>query len=1202
MLALISLLVLASVQLSSLELSSSKRNHAEQVARANARLALEIALSQLQLYTGRDQVTTCRADLIDGRDTPLSTADEGIDHPFYTLAFQTAPIDVDHDNYGKGVFLRVPKKLPACLVSSNEAFDLLSTKQKSYPDGYVTPWTRLDSDKSVAIATADNSITRVPLVQLPEIQNLSGNYAYWVADENLKARINLGNETEDTDSGLESTNLKIFNNIRAPSSVGRAHAGTDETAGFLDQLITPKKHITPASIAVLGELQTKGIQQTRSDFTTYSRSVLCDLKHGGLKKNFTAACALNDNEFIDLTNHTGKESSQASPVFLYQKWSFPSESENLSYSHYPGSPWELFRSYLRRPEFEPNLTGEQPAVLSHLGNSAHKLDHYWQHTDKSYIPPLSARLVRRSPVLLRLQVGIDYSINYSGLIIDAPTNSQWHQFELRQHFLPQISYWNPYNVDLFVSEPIDYHIYLDRNWSSGSHDTMMRMHFPENTHWKYSTPLTDQWIDKVGTESLTYPFHHRESSAPKTELSRCSFHIPPFSLEAGKTTLFQAPDNNRLLRYKKSQMNQLEPITDKLRSGNSFYSKNMTLRVSAESTPDYQSAIPELEILRYPAEGGRKNTRLHVTNASSFQRINWNFASVSEKSALRFTPTLVSDSEALPQSDSNGTHSPKFTGVVIRKSPHIDHYQPQNVHWKTTQGSINSNAYTAPWSLFYQSNASRYGAFGAKAGEATSFSSPPQYLTGIILGSSQLLQTDLTSDGQSFVGYSDTFASGTNKSVQIAIPRHETRCFSPAHLNQINTSKWLSNYNADQSNASATDALTADFSIGNSFCSPHIPPQKTSATVYDKNAYSSDLTSSHYDTSFRYNDALWDRYFFTGLRDGESASVKELKENIPSKHLSILQGADIDSLTCPHRSASKYLLEGGFNINSTSVEAWKTVLGSTVGKQTANSEISCELTPFPRLQYSKGSAYSTPPTDPTDKSYYSGESYRALTKDEITTLAENIVIQNKLRGPYATLAQFVNRSLSPTHHYRHIDSVATIDRDAVCYEGPIQAAINASNINGAFLKDNSNYPEELEADEDIVADYEAGKINPKALKYHTGYGSPGTLTQSDILYRIGHMLTARSDTFIIRAYGDCRDFSGEILARSYCEAVVQRLPDYVSSEVPSETPPNVWKLNAKEPLPINGSSAPNQNLTNISKKLGRRYVIVQFRWLNPKEI
>jgi hypothetical protein len=72
-------------------------------------------------------------------------------------------------------------------------------------------------------------------------------------------------------------------------------------------------------------------------------------------------------------------------------------------------------------------------------------------------------------------------------------------------------------------------------------------------------------------------------------------------------------------------------------------------------------------------------------------------------------------------------------------------------------------------------------------------------------------------------------------------------------------------------------------------------------------------------------------------------------------------------------------------------------------------------------------------------------------------------------------------------------------------------------------------------------------------------------------------------------YGDARDSSGKIiLARAWCEAVVQRLPEYVD---PTDRP------EAAEGWP--GSS---DKLTPINTLFGRRLNIRSFRWLNSNEI
>jgi len=92
--------------------------------------------------------------------------------------------------------------------------------------------------------------------------------------------------------------------------------------------------------------------------------------------------------------------------------------------------------------------------------------------------------------------------------------------------------------------------------------------------------------------------------------------------------------------------------------------------------------------------------------------------------------------------------------------------------------------------------------------------------------------------------------------------------------------------------------------------------------------------------------------------------------------------------------------------------------------------------------------------------------------------------------------------------------------------------------------------------------------------------APFFLTQADILSSLGPRISARSDTFLIRTYGEVVDpVSGEIKSRAWCEVVVQRVPQYVdATEAPEEIPSGI-------------------NIT-----MGRRYEVVSFRWLSPENI
>ncbi|HTO02150.1 MAG TPA: hypothetical protein VL069_00545, partial [Opitutus sp.] len=79
---------------------------------------------------------------------------------------------------------------------------------------------------------------------------------------------------------------------------------------------------------------------------------------------------------------------------------------------------------------------------------------------------------------------------------------------------------------------------------------------------------------------------------------------------------------------------------------------------------------------------------------------------------------------------------------------------------------------------------------------------------------------------------------------------------------------------------------------------------------------------------------------------------------------------------------------------------------------------------------------------------------------------------------------------------------------------------------------------------------------------------PAAITPEDFITAVGGILTVRSDTFRIRAYGEALDpFDDTVVnAAAYCEAILQRTPE----------------------------AAPNG--------MGRQFVVLNFRWLGPDDI
>ena len=98
----------------------------------------------------------------------------------------------------------------------------------------------------------------------------------------------------------------------------------------------------------------------------------------------------------------------------------------------------------------------------------------------------------------------------------------------------------------------------------------------------------------------------------------------------------------------------------------------------------------------------------------------------------------------------------------------------------------------------------------------------------------------------------------------------------------------------------------------------------------------------------------------------------------------------------------------------------------------------------------------------------------------------------------------------------------------------------------------------------------------------SGVGIPGYLTQADVLQSLAPVITARSDTFTVRGYGEAKDSNGDVVARAWCEAVVQRVPEFVDPTTPAESA--------------------IASATLVNQTFGRRFEIVSFRRLHRDEL
>ncbi|MDR2420309.1 MAG: hypothetical protein LBD40_03340 [Puniceicoccales bacterium] len=284
------------------------------------------------------------------------------------------------------------------------------------------------------------------------------------------------------------------------------------------------------------------------------------------------------------------------------------------------------------------------------------------------------------------------------------------------------------------------------------------------------------------------------------------------------------------------------------------------------------------------------------------------------------------------------------------------------------------------------------------------------------------------------------------------------------------------------------------YAIGNSLQ----PPRVARELAFQKNSIGSVWSSHHkvemlYDYSYCLNQALWDAYFLSTLRDGKPLNPRlqpwKVKENL-------------DTIEDPWNAMASYLyIQGAFNVHSTSVVAWFAVLCSMYDK---SQEKFC-FCRFP------------------EKSTGRVE----LSKDQLWSLAENIVKEIKKRGPFLGLSGFINRKL-----------VAQSDSKAEQgLKGALQSAIDTTlHMNETKTTSSRNI----------------NNFDDEAASGDRRFGEPGYLTQADLLQSLGTFLTTRGDTFTIHVYAELLNFKGEKIRGICADVKAQRVPNAIDPSEPSK--------------------------------------------------
>ncbi len=446
---LLTVLAVGLLSLSTVTLRSSSQGRAQAEARSNARLALMIAIGELQKEMGPDMRISAEAAIFD-RD-PKTEAPDGVAQPRWLASYDSwgnwlnteyAPpgksslsIGATYTPKRERMFRRWLLSMPAGSESNANAADSLS----GWND---TNSVVLVGDGSLGkdfAASQPAQITRAYLTRV----GTKGRNAWWISPENHKAIIDRAKSprTLAADQWQASQGDTAEVGIGALSGLG----ALDANAQIGEKLIT---------YDTLRAAQIDGVkvQSHFFDLTTRSRGVLASVRAGHLRKDLSLLFEKNNDLSPAMYRYTagsGREPSirPMSPDLLarnpkitfreFQSWTNMRQFYRMYRRDVSSSAVTLGTGAppsLQWAGTTPYASAQMPLLYRDLPKAGE-----WQG-DNAY---------QRLPVLAKL------TFIYSLMSERAnPTSTTDLRYNLFLVYTPVYTYWNPYNVEIRIPDNI----------------------------------------------------------------------------------------------------------------------------------------------------------------------------------------------------------------------------------------------------------------------------------------------------------------------------------------------------------------------------------------------------------------------------------------------------------------------------------------------------------------------------------------------------------------------------------------------------------------------------------------------------------------------------------------------------------------------------------------------------------------------------
>lgn len=1139
---LLTVIAVGLLTLAGVSLRSASQGEAMAIARSNARMALILALGELQKSAGPDQRITAPASLPDSQASPAITgvweswkpSATGEDYDGRKKTAQTTPETPD------GEFVT--------WLASGDPKESVSPVKTPGAAAAATNLATLVSDRVAGTETIRGvhlSPTRV---------NQRGELAWSVIDEGVKARIDLPTENKPTDARERLARLRAPARPQ-PEAIGKQFEGLrmDEANAF---------KLVSLNQGELGLGTKNELRPYLHDLTPHSASLPVNVAEGGFKADLTRA--------FESTTLPGDLATR----YIYSNdktRSTPSDPKFSTLASY----YQLYKQY--KSSTTP-LQISAPRAYSPIRGTTPNLN----ALDGTLVAPVVTKVSVVFSLASRLAHG-NWQTSVPGTSGDPQRTNMVYLI-----YTPVITVYNPYSMPIqfadlkvtFKNLPVAFKFFRNGLAQNVNHTLLSTFHISSDNANPFDDPFSSTVSNNPGSASSSmitlYPGEARvfgTSHQPTTTWGSMVNYLWQNDLDQSKTkNVFSGAGWDYRSGY---IVDWLRPAIAGRTADNAslgVFGVRPNDNVNVEVTPIMPGGSGGKFTVEFSAQVNRRVTPLGI--------YEYNYGNQS-----KLTEVLSKGNHTTIGKVSFPFRVEKDIPVPTMTLSNPDNTPIRN--WGSTpkQFAIFTLGTRTATDSLYPGKPGKTSSFVHHILQMDATRTHPALLP------MEMSLLPIRNAGANTVGSIE--ADDANRAFHFSGTSRLTGAIQYVSQN-LPKSPLLNLADFRHANLASSGHLPlVQHTVGESLASPMVPGDKTLSAT-------SPFGYQVADHAWLANQTLWDNYFLSGITDpAEATKVFEPESSATTGRLLnprlaplVPPGTDaksaITTATGPDAwadLASMLAIKGGFNVNSTSKNAWKAVLSSLRGLEVPvlgpveirdpavnpatlkESISSAQQSAFPRLSRPiSGRVDRTNSSD--NQRRWSG--YRELDDKEIDKLATAIVEEVRTRGPFLSMAEFVNRRVSSSG-------------DDKAARGALEEALRKSAINDIPM------PAGREITEAEASGF--GYANPKAAAGNTEEGASAILSQGDLLSAIGASVTVRSDTFVIRTYGAARE-GNRITATARCEAVVQRVPSFVD---PTDEPSKVQPA-------VSGGDRKITSLSAVNQRFGRRFQVVSFRWLAANEV